>query len=213
MGRNLASEALGFAPIRTPYRAMLRAMSAPKPPLEPLDLDAACAALARAAASPAPPDRRVLAWHADLCRALVPGLGARPLRLVLPFGALPPAARRLVGLLIVTARQVPSMRAAARRFGQRAFVGPAAALAERLPPEIVCSTGLRQEELIRRWAAAVGAPVAVGGRPEPAARSGRVLERLDYARIRDEEAKLEAERTIAEARRAALAKVSAGGAL
>jgi len=192
---------------------MLRAMSAPKPPLEPLDLDAACAALARAAAGPAPPDRRVLAWHADLCRALVPGLEARPLSLVLPFGALSPAARRLVGLLVSTAHAVPSMQAAARHFGHRAFVGPAAVLAERLPPEIVCSAPLRLEELIRRWAAAVGASIAIGGRPEPAARSGRVLQRLDYARIRDEEAKLDAERTIAEARRAALARVSTGGAL
>lgn len=186
-------------------------MPASHPPPEPLDLDSALSALARVVGRPPPPDRRVLAWYADLCRDL--GICAEPLELVLPFGGLSPDGRALLALLVQTARQIPSMQAAARRAGPGAFVPVAGALAERLPVAVVRAAPLRQSELLRRWAAAVGAPIMAGGRVEAPARSARILERLDYTRIRAEETRLDAERTIAEARRAALAKIAAGGAL
>lgn len=187
---------------------MLRRMTAEKaPPL--LDLDAARLALERAAARPRPGDRHILAWCADLVAAA----DADPLDIVLGFGALSPDARDLVGLLVQVAREVPSTRAGVRGMGHRAFVPPAAELAERLPAAVVRSAPLRREELLRRWAEAVGLGIAVGGEPESAERSARVLGRLDYARIREEEARLDAERTVAEARRAARAKVAAGGPL
>lgn len=179
--------------------------------IPPLDLDAAQAALARVVGRPPAPIRRVLAWHADLLCDL--GLVVEPLDAILPVGAAGPDARDLLGLLVLTAAEVPSMGAAAKRAGPQAFVAPARALAERLPPAIVRGAALRQEELLRRWSAAVAAPIAVGGEPEAPGLSARILERLDYARIRDEELRLDAERTIAEARRVALAKVAAGGSL
>lgn len=179
-----------------------------------LDLDDARAALAPIAGRPAPPDRLALAWHADLARALWPDR-LDPLDAVLPFGALAPDARRLLALLVETAREVPSMRAAAAAspLGPAAFTAPAAALAERLPSDAVRAEALRQEELLRRWAALAGAPLAVGGASEPAARSAQVLARLDYARVRAEEQRLADERTIAEARRSALHKVATGAPL
>lgn len=179
----------------------------------PLDLDAARAALALVAARPPAPDRLLLAWHADLYRDLHPEVEPDPLDLILPFGALSPEARALLGLLVATAREVPSMRAAAGGRGPAAFVDAAAALAERLPPAVVRAHPLRQEELLRRWAAQIDAPLRVADAPEPPDRATRVLERLDYARIRAEEQRLEDERAVAEARRAALAKVAAGGPL
>lgn len=177
-----------------------------------LDLDAACAALARARL--ATDARRVVARHADLWRHAL-GRPLDPLDAVLPIGALSHDALALCGLLVDAAHEVESMRAiaAAHPDPLAVFVAPAAALGPRLPPAVVIAQPIRQEELLRRWANHHGAGVRRDGRAEPAEHRRRVLDRLDYRRIRAEEERLDAQRTIAEARRAAMAKVAAGGAL
>lgn len=177
-----------------------------------LDLDAARAALARA--RPAPDARRVVARHADLWRHPL-GRPLDPLDAVLPIGALSADALTLCGLLVEVAHEVESMRAIAaeRADPLAAFVAPAAALARRLPPAVVTAQPIRQEELLRRWAEHHGAGVVSDGRAESPDHRRRVLDRLDYRRIRAEEERLDAQRTIAEARRAAMQKVAAGGPL
>lgn len=183
-------------------------------PTPALDLDRALAALAPVVARPAPPDRLILALHADLWRDLV-GHTLPPADVVLPFGSLDAAARRLVGLWVLTALDAPSMRAIAATVHPptAAFIRPARSIARRLPPSVLAGSALRREECLRRWAAAVGAPVRQGGEPESAARSQRVLQRLDYTQIRAEEQRLAEERAVAEGRRQARAKIAAGGVL
>lgn len=182
-----------------------------------LDLDDACAALALAAARPAPTARLVVARHADLWRHVL-RQPLDPLDAVLPIGALSTDAQHLLALLVECAHRVATMQviavtAAAHRGPRAVFVDVAARLAPRLPPAVVRETAIRQQELLRRWADAHGAGVRHEGRDEPDDLRRRVLDRLDYHRIRAEEQRLDEQRTIAEAHREAMRKIASGAPL
>lgn len=191
-----------------------------------LALDDALTALATLAARPAPTDRRVLARHADFWRFSL-GRGLEPVDATLPFAALCSDGRALVGLLVETAMSEPSMRAAIEHRlraaderhpslpppARRVFIAAAARIAPALPADVVRRSAVRRAELLRRWAAFNEVPIRFDGVEEPASRSARILKRLDYTIVRAEEERLARTQAVAEARREALARIAAGGAL
>lgn len=73
---------------------------------------------------------------------------------------------------------------------------PAREIGAYLPRRVVLTNEFRSEELVRAFASFLDAPIEVQGAPEPPDRSARVLDRLDYRRIREDEERLEIERTV-----------------
>lgn len=105
-------------------------------------------------------------------------------------------------------REAVELRAAAARDGglsdeaaighavRAALLVPAREISAYLPRAVVLTNEFRSEELVRAYAAAIGAPLEVRGALEPEERSARALERLDYRRIRDDEERLAIERSV-----------------
>ncbi|MCA9538672.1 MAG: hypothetical protein KC620_07270 [Myxococcales bacterium] len=182
----------------------------------PLDLDEARIALAAAAGRPSPPPHLLLARHADLWRYRL-GVPLDPIEAVLAVAVLDDDARGLAALLVDTAAAASALPAALLAVDAttavRVFLGCAATLGPRLPPAVVRAQAVRQEELLRRFAAFNGIALIVGGKPEPTARSAQVLERLDYRVVRIQEDALARDRTLIEARREALARIASGAPL
>jgi len=79
---------------------------------------------------------------------------------------------------------------------RRILLDPGSAIARDLPREVVVQNDFRREELVRTWAARLEIPVESRGKPEEPERSARVLERLDYRRIRADEDRLAIERKV-----------------
>lgn len=73
---------------------------------------------------------------------------------------------------------------------------PAREIGAYLPRRVVLTNEFRSEELVRAFASFLDAPIEVHGATEQADRSARVLDRLDYRRIREDEERLEVERTV-----------------
>ncbi len=65
-----------------------------------------------------------------------------------------------------------------------------------LPREVALANDFRREELVRAFASKIGASVIARGKEEPAEQSARILERLDYRRIREDEERLAVERRV-----------------
>lgn len=86
---------------------------------------------------------------------------------------------------------LPADAAAAMAF-RRVLIDPAQSIGRYLPRSVVMQNEFRREELVRAWAAAIG--VSIEG--ESADKSARVLERLDYRRIRADEERLQIERRV-----------------
>lgn len=107
---------------------------------------------------------------------------------------------RAAEAIVARARELadPSLssEAAAAIGFRRVLIDPAQSIGKYLPREVVMQNDFRREELIRGWAAAIGVGIEQGGRPEATEKSRRVLERLDYRRIRDDEERLQIERRV-----------------
>ncbi len=73
---------------------------------------------------------------------------------------------------------------------------PAREIGAYLPRRVALTNEFRSEELVRAYAAFLEAPIEVAGAVEQADRSARVLDRLDYRRIREDEERLAVERTV-----------------
>ena len=185
-------------------------------PLEP------CVAILRRVAAEEPtepmaPDLRDAHLRAS---RLLDVLGARGLP-VAPERLLPllPAAEAgdsVLGLLIelldgcdafagALADAVRARAAAADGLSEEAALGhalrslllvPAREIGAYLPRRVVLTNEFRSEELVRAFASFLDAPLEVQGAPEQPERSARVLDRLDYRRIREDEERLEVERTV-----------------
>lgn len=89
-----------------------------------------------------------------------------------------------------------SGEAAAATGFRRVLTDPAEVLGRYLPRDVVMQNEFRREELIRAWASAISVPLEVRSKEEPAEKSARVLERLDYRRIRADEERLSIERSV-----------------
>ena len=79
---------------------------------------------------------------------------------------------------------------------RRVLLDPAQTIGRYLPRDVVMQNDFRREELIRAWAAAIGLPLEVANKPEPREKSARMLERLDYRRIRADEERLSIEHRV-----------------
>lgn len=79
---------------------------------------------------------------------------------------------------------------------RRVLLDTGSTIARHLPREVVVQNDFRREELVRTWAALLSVPIESRGKVEEPARSARVLERLDYRRIRADEERLGIERKV-----------------
>jgi hypothetical protein len=188
-----------------------------------VDLDEAKDALAQAGGRPPRDFRVVLARHTDLWRVTL-GVPLRPADAVLPAGALDGAGRGLLDLLVGAAEGSASLRdaalaivhaadAPASQTAGQVFTRVCAQVQPWLPPERVRAEPVRGEELLRRWANDHGVRVVIRGRAQPVAQAARALKRLDFRGVAAQERALDREKALLEARRVALERIAAGGAL
>ena len=73
---------------------------------------------------------------------------------------------------------------------------PAREIGAGLPRPVALANDFRREELVRAFAARIGAPIVARGAAEAREASARVLERLDYRRIREDEVRVAVERRV-----------------
>jgi len=104
-------------------------------------------------------------------------------------------ADRARAMLEDAARNVSS-EAAAAHAARRVLLDPALEIGRYLPRAVALQNEFRREELVRAWAAAIGAPVESKRKLEAADKSKRALERLDYRKIRADEERLAVERRV-----------------
>jgi hypothetical protein len=186
-------------------------------PAPPIPLEEAVAVLSRVAASAAPAvDAR--ATHLRAVRALdalaARGLAVPPERIVplLQDGSLA-LLDLFVSILLESQAASHAVMERARVFtsevggnvcedaanahgARRALVTPAERIGAYLPREIALQNDFRREELVRAWAAEIGAPLEVKGKREKSDKSARALEKLDYRKIRADEERLAIERKV-----------------
>ena len=93
------------------------------------------------------------------------------------------------------APNVPS-EAAAAHAARVVLIDPARTIGAYLPRAVALSNEFRREELVRAWAAAIGAPIRARDKLEKPERSKKALDKLDYRRIRADEERLAVERSV-----------------
>jgi len=181
--------------------------------LPPIDVADAVSVLARIVEAEGPDDYAV---HAHLVAARASdalvdlGCPVEAERLVPALGSLADAELEVIGLMVGLVEGCESVGEALRErlsgagadpvqdelTVREVLIGPARAFGGYLTADVLSLNDFRREELVRGWAAKLGAPIRKGKHVEKPGKAARQLERLDYRRIQADEERFRIEQEV-----------------